>query len=63
MKYDFQVFHWEHRDISRWPGGWFGPLPCVFIIIIYLFFKLYLFICLLNVPKWSFAIVAFPNKS
>ncbi len=33
--------YWEQRDVSRWPGGWFGLLPCVFIFII-----IFLFICL-----------------
>ncbi len=51
--------HWEHRDVSRWPGpgGWFGPLPCVFIFFIFFIF------CLPNVPKWSYPIVTLSNKS
>ncbi len=26
--------HWEHLDVSRWPGCSFGPLPCVYFLII-----------------------------
>ncbi len=29
--------HWEYRDGSRWPGGWFDPLPCnCFLLFMYL---------------------------
>ncbi len=29
--YQVRTGHWEHRNISRWPGAWFGPLPCIYI--------------------------------
>ncbi len=29
--------HWEHRNVSLWPGGLFGPLHCVLLLCIYLF--------------------------
>ncbi len=51
-----QTGHWENRDVSRWPGSWFVPLPCCFIIFFYFF-------AFSMCQKRSFPIVAFPNKS
>ncbi len=48
-----QTGHWENRDVSRWPGSWFVPWHVFYLKKI----------CLPNVPKWSFPIVAFHNKS
>ncbi len=39
------------------------PVFFIIIIIIISFFLLLFYFCLPSVPKWSFLIVAFPNKS
>ncbi len=36
--------HWEHREVSRWPGGWFGPLPCVFLLLLFYYYYYYYYI-------------------
>ncbi len=41
--------HWEHRDVFRWPGGWFGPLPC-FLFIYYYYFIIIIIIYFFAFP-------------
>ncbi len=48
---------------GTFPGGLAADLARYPVFFYYYYYYFYLFFCLPNVPKWSFPIVAFPNKS
>ncbi len=57
---------WPFGAPGRFPVADLARCPVFFIyLLLFIFWKYYnfYFFCLPNVPKWSFPIVAFPNKS
>ncbi len=54
---------WPLGALGRFPVAWRLIWPAALCFFFKLLLLLFYFFCLPNVPKWSFQIVAFPNKS